>query len=102
MTNDIIRFGDIYVRQISGTTIGKPPAPAWATILHEIEFLPYFESNLLFYNRFIDDIFGIWKPSQTQIEDNANWHRSQQQSWSLVGSYREITTTTIPRHGCKD
>ena len=76
MTNNIIRFGDIYVRQISGTAMGKPPAPAWATIfegLHEIEFLPRFESNLLFYKRFIDDVFGIWKPSPIQIEDDANW-----------------------------
>jgi len=76
MTNNIIRFGDIYVRQISGTAMGKPPAPAWATIfegLHEIEFLPCFESNLLFYKRFIDDVFGIWKPSPIQTEDDANW-----------------------------
>ena len=48
MTNNIIRFGDIYVRQISGTAMGKPPAPAWATIfkgLHKIEFFPYLNSS---------------------------------------------------------
>jgi hypothetical protein len=26
------------------------------------EILPYFKSNLLYYKRYIDNIFGIWLP----------------------------------------
>lgn len=32
MTRNIVRFGDIYRKQISGTAMGTPPAPPWAVI----------------------------------------------------------------------
>ena len=37
--------------------------PPWATIffaLHELVILPEWRSHVIFYKRFIDDIFGIW------------------------------------------
>ena len=43
MKNNIIKFGDKYAKQKSGTAMGKPPAPSWANIfqgLHEMEYLP--------------------------------------------------------------
>ena len=76
MKNNIMKFGDIYVKQESGTAMGKPPAPGWATIfegLHEIEFLPEFKSNLLLYVRFIDDVFGIWIPTDNPTTDELSW-----------------------------
>ena len=76
MQNNIIRFGDVYVRQISGTAMGKPPAPPWAIIfegIHEINFIPQWQSNLLLYVRFIDDVYGIWIPSDDNDTDTANW-----------------------------
>ena len=76
MNNNIIRFGDTYVRQISGTAMGKPPAPPWAIIfegIHEIQFLPQWQSNLLLYVRFIDDVFGLWIPSEDEATDTASW-----------------------------
>ena len=76
MKNNIIRFGDIYVRQISGTAMGKPPAPPWAIIfegIHETKFLPQWQSNLLLYVRFIDDVYGIWIPSGDSATDTTNW-----------------------------
>ena len=48
---------------ISGTAMGTPPAPAWATIfyaLHENKMVPRWSQNLMFYKRFIDDVIGIW------------------------------------------
>eukprot|EP00804_Cyclotella_cryptica_P005807 CCRYP_000117-RB/>CCRYP_000117-RB protein AED:0.34 eAED:0.34 QI:0/-1/0/1/-1/0/1/0/146 len=62
--NNVIQFGDTYWRQISGTGMGisRPP---WATIfyaLHENNFLPPWSHHILFYKRFIDDVFGIWIP----------------------------------------
>ena len=76
MLNNIIRFGDIYVKQISGTAMGKPPAPPWATIfegIHEINFLPQWDSNILVYKRFIDDVWGIWLPSEDATVDAQRW-----------------------------
>ena len=43
MKNNIIKFGDVYKKQISGAVTGKPPAPPWATIyegIHEDEYVP--------------------------------------------------------------
>jgi hypothetical protein len=62
MKNNIFTFGDTIWKQRTGTAMGTPPAPPWATlyyVLHENDFLPRFEDNLPLYRRFIDDVFGI-------------------------------------------
>lgn len=69
MKNNIFTFGDTTWKQRTGTAMGTPPAPPWATLyyaLHENDFLPRFEENLPLYRRFIDDVFGIW-----QVTDHA-------------------------------
>ena len=62
--NNLINFGDTYWHQISRTGMGISPAPPWATIfyaLHEQEFLPLWSQNVVYYKRFIDDVFGeVW------------------------------------------
>jgi hypothetical protein len=65
--NSTVKFGDTYWRQISGTGMGISPAPPWATptllySFHEQTFVPRWEKHLIFYKRFINDIFGIWLP----------------------------------------
>ena len=63
MKNNIFTFGDTTWRQLTGTAMGTPPAPPWATLyfaLNEDRFLPQFGDNLLLYRRFIDDVLGIW------------------------------------------
>ena len=80
MCNNIVRFGDVYARQISGTAMGKPPAPAWATIfegIHEITFLPKWDKNLLCYKRFIDDVWAIWLPDANPTTDAQLWKEFQ-------------------------
>eukprot|EP00804_Cyclotella_cryptica_P002284 CCRYP_004023-RA/>CCRYP_004023-RA protein AED:0.23 eAED:0.23 QI:0/0/0/1/0/0/2/0/139 len=61
--NNILKFGDTYWRQISGTGIGISPTPPWATIfyaLHERSFVPRLsQRNLFFYKWFIDNVFSI-------------------------------------------
>ncbi len=72
MTNNIFCFGDTTWLQLSGTAMGTPAACAYATITyghHEntkilTEFLP----QLLYYRRYIDDIFGVWVPPPTNKE----------------------------------
>eukprot|EP00804_Cyclotella_cryptica_P005811 CCRYP_000115-RA/>CCRYP_000115-RA protein AED:0.52 eAED:0.77 QI:0/0/0/1/0/0/2/0/176 len=60
--------------------MGISPAPPWATIfyaLHENNFLPPWSHHILFYKRFIDDVFGIW------AQDTINWCSFKQtmQQW---------------------
>ena len=76
MRNNIFQFGDLFFRQRTGTAMGAPPAPPWATIymaVAENEFLPSFDDNLLFYRRFIDDVIGIWIDDGNQ----AKWQQLQ-------------------------
>jgi len=60
--------------------MGTPTACAYATIafgLHErLRLLPQFKHNLIYYRRYIDDIFAIWidLPTNTNISTpNNQW-----------------------------
>ena len=80
MKNNILCLCDQYAKQVSGTAMGKPPAPPWATLfegIHGIEFLPRWQEQLLLYVRFIDDIYSIWLPHMDPIVDEANWKALQ-------------------------
>jgi ribosome-associated translation inhibitor RaiA len=61
--NNYFKFGDLYCKQISGTAMGTPPAPPYATVTygrHEDKILPRWTIVLMFHVRFIDDVLGIW------------------------------------------
>ena len=78
MKNNVFRFGDTFWLQKTGTAMGTPPAPTYANLffaIHENRILPKYTSNLLTYKRYIDDIFGIWVPSNSAIEDDTNWKK---------------------------
>ena len=64
MSNNIFQFDDTHWLQCKGTAMGMPTICAYATIsfsLHErLILLPNFQHNLLYYKRYIDDIFAIW------------------------------------------
>ena len=81
MKNDFFCFGDTHWRQIDGTAMGAPPAPACATLyfaVHEVTLLKQFGKHLLFYGRFIDDAVGIWTAPSDPLEDAAQWASFQQ------------------------
>lgn len=61
--NNILSFGDAFLRQLTGTAMGISPAPPYATIffgIHELDMLPSWTHRVPFYKRFIDDVLGIW------------------------------------------
>jgi hypothetical protein len=78
MKNNVVQFGDTHWLQLSGAAMGTPPAPPYATLFYAIfedTILEEFSANLFYYRRFIDDILGIWIPSQSPAEDTLAWNR---------------------------
>jgi hypothetical protein len=66
MTHNLVQFGDTYWVQLTGTAMGTPPAPMYATLyfaIKEFDLLSDFADSIFFYKRYIDDVFGIWVPS---------------------------------------
>jgi len=78
MENNIFEWGDLFFLQLSGTAMGTSCACMWATIYfwtHEKDvLLPRYGNQLLLFDRYIDDMVGIW------LDDgNPNsWKRFQQ------------------------
>jgi len=74
MNHNIFSFADTYWHQLSGMAMGTPTACPYATITYghfeNSEILPRFNNNLLYYKRYIDDIFGIWIPSTDNNSDS--------------------------------
>ncbi len=74
MNNYIFTFGDSYWIQLQGTAMGKPATPLYSIItygFHEnTRILNQYSSNLLYYKRYIDDIFGIWVDTPVNTWDN--------------------------------
>eukprot|EP00956_Cyclotella_meneghiniana_P030325 scaffold75834_cov36-Cyclotella_meneghiniana.AAC.1 len=76
LRNNIFRFGDTYWRQISGTAMGTPPAPPYATIfyaLYEKEPVPRWKKHVFFYKRFIDDVIGFWTAHEDPVQNDILW-----------------------------
>jgi hypothetical protein len=108
--NNILKFGDTFWRQISGTAMGTPPAPPWATVtyaLHENEMLPRWQDQVHFYKRFIDDVIGVWllhpDPSRNQelwdafCADMNGWHGLEWECTtpSTTINFMDLTITII-------
>ncbi|MFO0446862.1 MAG: hypothetical protein ACK51L_04250, partial [bacterium] len=76
MKNNIFSFENTTWLQLSGTAMGTPAACAYATIsfgqYENTCILPNFNRHLLYYKRYIDDIFGVWIPPDSQQE--RKWH----------------------------
>jgi hypothetical protein len=77
MKNNVIQFGDTHWIQLQGAVMGSPPALPFATLFYTIfeeTLLAEFSSNILLLHRFIDDIFGIWVPTEPACDDLNNWN----------------------------
>ncbi|KAL7525089.1 hypothetical protein ACHAWF_003257, partial [Thalassiosira exigua] len=81
MHNNRMRFGDIFVRQLSDIAMGMSPAPTIANLfvaIHEAaEVLQYLDTCLLLLRRFIDDGFGIWLHHPDPAVDKLRWESFQ-------------------------
>ncbi len=92
MDTNIFMFGDTYWLQTSGTAMGTPVACSYATTSygnHENQhILPKFNVNLFYYKRYIDDILGIWLPSQ----DNENTWSNFKSTLNSFGTLKWVVT----------
>ena len=73
MNNNVFQFGDCYFLQKTGTAMGTPPACCYATIYYGVRehtLLQKYKDNLIFYKRYIDDVFGIWLPTDSGLTFN--------------------------------
>lgn len=94
MRNNIFRFGDCWFKQRTGTAMGTPPAPPWATIFfgfHEKDVLAEYGDQLLLYRRFIDDVLGIWLCHPDPVEDARLWSGFQEMINNFHGMEWEFT-----------
>ena len=77
MYHNVFQFGDTYWKQLSGTAMGAPPAPTYANAsfatFEASIILPKYKSNLAYYKRYIDDVFGIWIPDPDPRRDAELW-----------------------------
>jgi hypothetical protein len=77
MTNNIFNFGNTTWLQLSRTAMGTPATCRYATIAYgkneNTRILIKFNSQLLYYERYVDDIFGFWVPPETDKE--ATWRK---------------------------
>jgi hypothetical protein len=94
MSHNVFKFGDTFWVQLTGTAMGAPPAPAYATLyyyLHERDIIPT-HTCLFFYGRYIDDGLVIWIPDQDPQLDSILWNQFLQDT-----SFGKLRWETTPR-----
>ena len=95
MKNNLFQFDDTYWLQLDGTAMGTPTACLYATISYGVhernKLLPSYQAFLKLYLRFIDDVFGIWIPSNDG-HDELHWSNFQK-TMNEWGKLRWIPTS---------
>jgi len=99
MRNNIFTFSNLYWLQLLGTAMGTPAACTYATVSYSQYknsiILPKYKSNLLYFKCCINDIFGIWLP--TQSDNTQTWENFKRDlnSWgSLTWVTKEPSMAT--------
>ncbi len=72
LTLNNFQFNDENFIQINGASMGTKCAPTYATLFmgrfEETHILPRIRDKILLYTRFIDDIFFLWKGSESELK----------------------------------
>jgi hypothetical protein len=96
MNNNVFSFGNTFWLQLQGTAMGTPAAPLYSILTygyHEnTQILNTFKTNLIYYKRYIDDIFGIWVDSPDNTWES--FKLALDQFGSLHWNLENLTTST--------
>jgi hypothetical protein len=88
MNNNIFIFSKTKWLQLSGMAMGTPAACAYATITYghyeNTVILTEFAPNLLYYRRYIDDIFGIWIPPDSHQTEKWKTFEDKLNQWGSL------------------
>ena len=88
MQNNIFSFGETYWLQKTGTAMGTPSACAYAMLSYghyeNESIFTNFQGNLLYYRRYIDDVFGIWSPNGNNPEQKWEKFKDQLNKWGTL------------------
>eukprot|EP00956_Cyclotella_meneghiniana_P041385 scaffold225046_cov56-Cyclotella_meneghiniana.AAC.2 len=111
--NNVFKFGDAFIRQCSGTAMGTPPAPPYATIfytIHEKVLLSKWSTRVMFYKRFIDDVIGVWLAYEDPVINKQLWEEfeADMNKWhdlewtcetpSHSVNFMDLTITIVDNH----
>jgi hypothetical protein len=88
MENNIFKFANSFWLQLSGTAMGTPAACTYATISYgqrkNSNTLPKFQLQLLYYKKYIEDIFGIWLLPRSNQLTTWNAFKSELNNWGKL------------------
>ena len=96
LRSNVMKFGDIFVRQITGVAMGINPAPPLATLfyaLHEDVVFKKWKHCISFNRRFIDDGIAFWIHQPNQDVDDQCWKQFRED----INDYHGLRWTFTPR-----
>ena len=100
MKNNIFTFGDTDWLQLKGTAMGTPCACMVASLYfayHERKvILEKYKNQIIFYKRFIDDVFCLWNETnqQTNTQSFTNFQNNMNNFGLLRWEFEPLTTKT--------
>ena len=89
MKNNVFHFRDTFWLQLQGTATGTPLAPTYTNLvftIHDNTIVPHFKNNLIMYERYTDNIFGIWQHSSDKELDRMRWNQFK----ACIGNYEGL------------
>jgi hypothetical protein len=88
MENNVFSFADTFWLQLTGTAMGTPVACSYAMIsfgnYKNTNIQQEFHSNLLYYRHYIDDLLGIWIPSENNNIATRNRFKETLNNWGSL------------------
>lgn len=102
MNHNLFTFGNTFWVQLSGTAMGTPPAPMYATLyfaIHEEKVMNQYKHHLPIYQRYIDDGIGIWIDESNNTSNTINTYQDAP-SWisfkNAFNSFGQLNWTFSP------
>jgi hypothetical protein len=101
LTNNVFTFGNTFWLQITGTAMGTPCACILAMLyfglFERLRLLMRYKGYLLFFKRFIDDIFAIWDLTSNPVESKKVFAYFQQElnSYGILEWKTEKLTNSV-------